>query len=179
MKLEEYAWNKHEQKLKSERSEFKYTASKIKILDCIELRNEIEEALENLPQKLLARWALKVASKYLDYLDSHLKNDPRIQAGIENLEKRIEGKIGTYELRKIGFDINKLAQESKSDLSKYSARSFTHAIATGHMRGHALVSSDYAIKATNLMTNNSLEDVILERKRQLKIIDELLETPLH
>ncbi|NLB35402.1 MAG: hypothetical protein GX817_06275, partial [Elusimicrobia bacterium] len=31
LKLEEYAWNKHEQKLKSERSEFKYTASKIKI----------------------------------------------------------------------------------------------------------------------------------------------------
>jgi hypothetical protein len=173
LKLEEYAWNKHEQKIKAEQTEFKYSDPKIKIADNIELRNTIEEALEKLPQKLLAKWAFRVASIYLDYLDSHLKNDPRINLGIETLEKRIEGNIRAYDLRKVGFDVNKLAKESKSDVSKYSARSFAQAIATGHMRGHALVSSDYAIKVINLLTHNSLEAATKERERQLNIIDEL------
>src|SRR5699024_4030578 len=131
--------------------------------------NKIEEELEKLSQKLLAQWALNVAVPYLDYLDNHLKDDPRICLGIETLEKRIEGhiraydlrKVGftnhkllyallfvfhirAYDLRKVGFTVNELAKESKTNTSKYSARSFAQAIATGHMRGHAMVSSDYA-----------------------------------
>lgn len=174
MKLEEYAWNKHEQKMKAEQTEFKYSKPKIKILDNVELRNEIEVILEEMPQKFLAQWALKVASVYLDSLDSHLKNDPRINLGIETLEKRIKGNTRAYDLRKVGFVVNELAKESNSDVSKYSARSFAQAIATGHMRGHALVSSDYAIKVKNLLTENSLIDSTNERKRQIRIIDELI-----
>ena len=174
MELEEYAWNKHEQKIKAEHEELKYSHPKIKVIDNIELRNEIEVMLEKMSQKLLARWALKVAEKYLNHLDSHLKNDPRINLGIETLEKRIEGSISAYDLRKVGFVVNELAKESKTDVSKYSARSLAQAIATGHMRGHALVSSDYAIKAVNLLTESSLAASTNERERQLKIINELL-----
>ncbi|WP_422124605.1 putative immunity protein [Planococcus sp. X10-3] len=174
MNLEEYAWNKHEQKIKAEQEEFKYSSPKIKIIDNMELRNRIEETLEKMPQKFLAQWALRVASVYLDHLDIHLKNDSRINLGMETLEKRIEGNIRAYDLRKVGLIVNELAKESSSDISKYSARSFAQAIATGHMRGHALVSSDYAIKVENLLTENSLTASTKERTRQLKIIDELL-----
>lgn len=89
------------------------------------------------------------------------------------MENRIEGNIRAYDLREVGFTVNKLAKESKSDVSKYSARAFAQAITTGHMMGHALVSSDYAIKVTNLLIHNSLEATIEERERQLRIIDEL------
>lgn len=174
MNIDEYAWNKHEQKTK-EQTEFTYSKPKIKILDNYELRNKIEEELEKLPQKLLIQWALKVAIPYLDYLDNHLKGDPRIDLGIETLERRIEGSIRAYDLRKVGFTVNELAKESKSDISKYSACSFAQAIATGHMRGHAMVSSDYAIKVVNTLTNNSLDASTNERKRQFKIIDDLLD----
>ena len=81
MNIDEYAWNKHEQKTK-EQTEFTYSKPKIKILDNYELRNKIEEELEKLPQKLLIQWALKVAIPYLDYLDNHLKGDPRIDLGV-------------------------------------------------------------------------------------------------
>lgn len=60
-------------------------------------------------------------------------------------------------------------------VSRYAARSFAHAIATGHMRGHAMVSSDYAIKVVNLLTSNSLEASTKERRRQLKIFINLNE----
>lgn len=172
--LDEYAWNKHEQK-KKEQLEFTNSQPKIKIVDNTNLRNKIEEELEKLSQKLLAQWALNVAVPYLDYLDSHLKDDPRICLGIETLEKRLEKHIRAYDLRKVGFAVNELAKESKTEISKYSARSFAQAIATGHMRGHAMISSDYAIKAVNTLTNNSLDASTDERKRQLKILGELLD----
>lgn len=174
LNIEDYAWNKHEQELKKQ-NEFTYSKPKIKIIDDIGLRNKIEDNLENLPQKLVAKWALKVATPILEYLDNYLKHDRRIELGIETLEKRIKGSINAYDLRKIGFIVNELAKESETEVSKYAARSFAHAIATGHMRGHAMVSSDYAIKVVNLLTSNSLEASTKERRRQLKIFINLNE----
>ncbi|MFD2880952.1 putative immunity protein [Paenibacillus rhizoplanae] len=76
-----------------------------------------------------------------------------------------------FDLRKVGFTVNELAKESKTDISKHAARSFAQAIATGHMRGHALVSSDYAIKTTNSLTGNSIDASTKERERQLKLTE--------
>ncbi|WP_340003379.1 putative immunity protein [Paenibacillus sp. FSL K6-0276] len=175
MNIEEYAWNKHEQQLK-ETNEFTYSSPKIKIVDNNELRNQLEETLEKLPQKLLAKWALRIAVEHLSYLDDYLVNDPRIDLGIETLEKRITGDIRAFDLRKIGFIVNELAKESTTEVSKYAARSFAQAIATGHMRGHAMVSSDYAVKLVNYISNNSsvAEAATKERERQLRIIEELI-----
>ncbi|GGO00998.1 putative immunity protein [Saccharibacillus kuerlensis] len=172
MNIEEYAWDKHEQKLKQQ-TEFTYSEPKIKIVDDSDLRKKIEAALEELPQKLLAQWAVQVSAEHLHDLDHHLKNDPRIELGLETLQKRMEGSIGAYELRKTGFIVNQLSKESKTKTSQYAARSFAQAIAVGHMRGHALVSSDYAVKLVNLLFNNSLEAATRERQRQLKILNEL------
>lgn len=110
MKLDDYAWNKHEQKVKEEQTEFKHSNPKIKIIDNTELRNKIEEALEKMSQKLLAQWALKVATPYLDYFDNHLKDDSRINLGIETLQNRIDGSIRAFDLRKVGFIVNELAK---------------------------------------------------------------------
>lgn len=175
MNIEEYAWNKHELQIK-ETHDFTYSSPKIKIVDNNDLRNQLEETLEKLPQKLLAKWALRVAVAHLDHLDSHLVKDPRIELGIETLEKRITGDIRAFDLRKVGFIVNELAKESTTEASKYAARSFAQAIATGHMRGHAMVSSDYAVKLVNCISNNSsvAEAATKERERQLRIVEELL-----
>ncbi|WP_214484906.1 putative immunity protein [Bacillus sp. SM2101] len=174
MNIDDYAWNKHEQKLKEMQREFTYSKPKIKIVDNTEIRNRIEKALEELSQKSLAQWALKVANKHLIHLDNQLKNDERIKLGIESLEKRIEGSIRAYDLRKVGFIVNELAKESITEASKFAARSFAQAIATGHMRGHALVCSDYAVKLINSLSDNSLDTATKERQRQLKILNELI-----
>ncbi|AIQ24155.1 putative immunity protein [Paenibacillus sp. FSL H7-0737] len=173
MNIEEYAWNKHEQQIKST-NEFTYSSPKIKIVDNNELRNQLEETLEKLPQKFLAKWALSVAVEHLDHLDQHLINDPRIDLGIETLEKRIAGGIRAFDLRKVGFIVNELAKKSTTEASKYAARSFEQAIATGHMRGHAMVSSDYAVKMVNISNDFSVaEAATKERERQLRIAKEM------
>jgi len=173
LNIDEYAWNKHEQQIKAT-NEFTYSSPKIKIVDNNELRNQLEETLEKLPQKLLAKWALSVSVENLEHLDQHLVNDPRINLGIVTLEKRIAGDIRAFDLRKVGFIVNELAKESTTEASKYAARSFAQAIATGHMRGHAMVCSDYAVKLVNI-SNNSLvaEAATKERERQLRIAEEM------
>ncbi|WP_438716051.1 putative immunity protein [Enterococcus sp. AZ109] len=60
-----------------------------------------------------------------------------------------------------------MAQESSSELSKYAARIFAQAVATDHMRGHALVSADYGIKVINLLFPMDLLQVTQQREMQL------------
>ncbi|MEJ9225464.1 putative immunity protein [Priestia aryabhattai] len=69
------------------------------------------------------------------------------------MQKRIEESIRAFDLRKVGFIVNELDKDSKPDVSKYSARSFAQAIATGHMKIQAMVSSDYAINKGNKSSN--------------------------
>lgn len=117
-------------------------------------------------QKYVAQWALKGSNEYLHYFDSHLRNAPRIKLGVKSLKDRMNGKIRAYDLCKVGFIVNELAKDSTSEASKYTARAF----ATGHMRGHVLVRSDYLIKLINTLTHNPLETATEERERQLRII---------
>ncbi|WP_341482550.1 putative immunity protein [Paenibacillus pseudetheri] len=94
--------------------------------------------------------------------------------GIETLEKRIAGDIRAFDLRKVGFIVNELAKESTTEASKYAARSFAQAIATGHVRGHAMVSSDYAVKLVNVSNDSSVAGAATkERERQLRIVEEM------
>ena len=51
---------------------------------------------------------------------------------------------------------------------------FAQAIATGHMRGHAIVSSDYAIKVINLKYTNNYNIVINERNIQIEFAKSFL-----
>lgn len=102
-----------------------------------------------------------------------MKKDDRIIQAENVFKNRINGTCNAYQLRRVGFLANELARESETEISKYSARVFAQAIAVGHMRGHAIVSSDYAIKVINLLYPNSLSNTIVERKKQIALADEL------
>ena len=46
--------------------------------------------------------------------------------------------------------------------------------ATGHMRGHAIVSSDYAIKVINILFPNDNLKVEEERNRQIELANQII-----
>ncbi|MDE6242015.1 MAG: hypothetical protein K2M08_06330 [Anaeroplasmataceae bacterium] len=48
-----------------------------------------------------------------------------------------------------------------------------HAVASGHMKEHSMVASDYAIKVIDLMYDNDLEKVTEERLWQLEKLKEI------
>lgn len=160
-----YSWNEHE--LKTERH--LPTKPKIKLEDDQQLRAQLELTLEELPHALLAEWALEQSLAYLQYLDPPLQKDPRIAQSMDVLRQRVAGECSAHELRQAGFMANELARESSSLLSKYAARVFAQAIATGHMRGHALVSADYGIKVINELFPNDLLQVRQQREAQLAL----------
>ena len=63
----------------------------------------------------------------------------------------------------------KLSQQARSSVSKYAARIFAQAVATAHMRGHAVVSADYAVKVVNLLSPDDIEAVRKEREKQIEL----------
>ena len=87
-------------------------------------------------------------------------------------EARLAGKVSAHELRKAGFLAQKLSQQAKSPVSKYAARVFAQAVATAHMRGHAIVSADYAVKVINLQSSDDMQAVVRERKQQIELAKE-------
>ena len=80
--------------------------------------------------------------------------------------------MNDYHLRQAGFLANTLAKKSVNDISKCSARVFAQAISTGHMRGHAIVSSDYAVKVKNLISACNVSS--RERDIQIEIASKYL-----
>ena len=85
------------------------------------------------------------------------------------LEERIAGKVSACKLRQAGFLAQQLSQQAKSPVSKYAARVFAQAVATAHMRGHAIVSADYAVKVVNLLSPADIVAVRKEREKQMAL----------
>lgn len=171
MNLNEYAWNEHEKSLKQEGKVNIPTQYKVKIKDNIDKRIELEEILESFTQKDLSEWVITNAKRFkkdIDIGDTELKNSI-IKNTEATFHQRMKGSASAYELRQSGFSANTLSKKSKSEISKFASRVFAQAIATGHMRGHAIVSSDYAIKVVNLKSNYCMSSSTEERNKQINI----------
>ena len=115
------------------------TKTKIKISDDIELRKILDEEYEK--------------SCY--------------QSGIWCEWKLAKGKC-PYAWCKAGFKIHQLAKSSQDIVTQTALRVVGQAVATGHMREHAMVSSDYAVKVINVLFPDDINAVRQERLWQIE-----------
>lgn len=175
MKLTEYAWNDHERQLKADGLEKIPSPYNVKIVDNLAKRIQLEEALAQLSQADLAKWAILNGERFIQDIDINdsQKKIEIIAATKAMFLKRIDGQASAYELRQAGFLANTLAKEAVSETGKFAGRIFAQAIATGHMRGHAIISADYAIKVANLKHPNDMDTVIAERKQQIQLVSKI------
>ena len=74
-KKNDFAWNDHE---KNQRIKIP-SPYKIKILDDLSLRIELETILSELPQKQLANWAITNSQRFKQYFDNKLKGKLQVQ----------------------------------------------------------------------------------------------------
>ena len=171
MKPEDYAWNAHERTCYENSQVILPSPYKLKILDDGEKRLELELVLEQLPQGQLARWAMKIASSFIDLIDAEDESEKQniLTQVREVFQARLDGRASAYEVRQAGFLANKLSQQAQSQIGKYAARVFAQAVATGHMRGHAIVAADYAIKVRNLRSPDDLQRAAKEREGQIEL----------
>ena len=57
--------------------------------------------------------------------------------------------------------------ELEQILAQLPQQQLAQAVATAHMRGHAIVSADYAVKVLNLQSPDDTEAVRKEREKQI------------
>jgi len=143
------------------------TKAKIRIKDNVKLRTEIDELYENKNQIDLAKWSLKIAKRILHVAGIDYKNIDVIVEGFKINELWQKGEARMHDVRQVSFKIHKLARDSESEIQKSAFRTVSQAIASGHMKEHAMVASDYAIKTIEIITNNDTDAITKERKWQL------------
>lgn len=150
------------------------TIVKIKIKDNRELREEIDELYEKIDQVKLAKWSLVMAKHTLETVNIDYKPIDEIINGFTVNELWQIGNARMHDVRQAGFKIHKIVRECDCEINKTALRVVGQAIASGHMREHAMVASDYAIKTINLLKPNDLEAVTAERQWQLNELRKFL-----
>lgn len=149
------------------------TKTKIKIVDNIELRRTLDYEYEKSSQIKLCKYALLLATHILTMIDYDDMNNPIITDGYAINEKWQKGTARMHDVRQAGFQIHQLAKKAQDVVIQTSLRVVGQAIATGHMREHAMVASDYAIKVINLLFPNDVNAVKQERLWQIETLNNI------
>lgn len=148
------------------------TFRKIKIIDNDIIRNKIDQLYEKQEQIILAKWSLEMAKHIIEITNFDINKYPEIQEGFNINEQWQNGNARMHDVRQIGFKIHKIAREQKNELNKNIIRVIGQAVASGHMREHSMITSDYSIKVINLLYNDDIEKIKEERIWQLEKLTE-------
>lgn len=149
------------------------TKTKIKINDDTELRIILDKEYEISSQIRLCKYALLLATHILALVQFKDIHNIVIQEGFFVNEQWQKGKAFMHDVRQAGFKIHQMAKSCDEILTETTLRVVGHSVATGHMKEHAMVASDYAIKVINLMFPNDENRVHEERLWQIKHLKEL------
>ena len=154
------------------------TQAKIKIKDNSALRAEIDELYEKMSQTDLAKWSLQLAKHILDIVQIDYNAVAELSDGFRVNELWQDGRSGMHDVRQAGFKIHKLARLCESDVKKTALRAAGQAVASGHMREHAMVASDYSVKTIGLLSSDDMEAITAEREWQLSELRKFAEFEL-
>lgn len=149
------------------------TKVKIKINDIPELRVVLDEIYEKKTQLQLAQWAVKLAKHILALVEYNYENDPVIKNGFDTNRQWQIGEARMFDVRQAGFKVHQLAKECNNPAIQAALRVAGQAVGTGHMREHAMVASDYAIKVINLRYSNDTNAVKVEREWQIETLNQI------
>ncbi len=151
---------------------------KIKIQDISELRKILNEKQEAATHVQLCEYSLLLAKHILKVASYEDSNNPILQLGFTTNESWQIGQARVYDIRQSGFQIHKLAKQCQHAPTQAALRVAGHAVGVAHMRQHAMVASDYAIRVMNLLYPNDYEEVLQERKWQIDCLDRIVKESL-
>lgn len=146
---------------------------KIKILDNPELRKKLARLVLSAKQQDLANWAINCTKHILDLSEEEI-NWPVVNFGFETNIAWQSNKATVSEVRQAGFKIHEEARKCKSDITKNILRAAGQAVAVGHMKEHAIVCSDYAIKVIQLYAGNDINEITKERIWQIEELEKII-----
>ena len=138
----------------------------IKKLDDIpELKEQLISIYETKSHKDVSRYSLLLAEHVLT-LTSMPANET-IDACFTVSRAWQRGEARFQEARQVAFALHRLAREETDPVRVKVYRTLGQIAATPHVKRHALVASDYAVKLINLMYPKDLNAVRKEREAQI------------
>ena len=147
------------------------TPPKPRIPDDPALRARLDREHEGASRVQACQYALKLAARILDSIDYH--DDGTVEEGFLFNERWQQGKVRTAEVRRASFKIHKLAKACDQAVAGAALRVAGHAVAAAHVKRHAMVASDYAVKVAALLHRDDMEAVRQERLRQIAQLQEI------
>lgn len=143
------------------------TTPKIKIEDNSPLRSTLDAIYAERSQHELAKWSLSMATHVFALTGYDVDEFPTVLEALAVNEAWQRAEARVHEVRQAGFWIHELAKATTDPLLQAVLRVAGQAVGTGHMREHAMVASDYAIKAVNLLHPGDSNAVARERQWQI------------
>lgn len=157
------------------------TRTKIQIPDDQELRVLLDEEYETASQAELCRYARTLSAHILELMDDaelidESIEDEIVRKGFEIHEQWQAGKASMHDVRRVSFRIHQMAKASGNPAVCAGLRVAGHAVAAAHMREHAMVASDYAVKVISLLHPDCMDAVRKERLWQIHHLQEVKST---
>jgi hypothetical protein len=139
-----------------------------RIDDLPEMKEEIESLCESKSHKEVSKYGLQLAEHILRLTNTPL--DDAMQACFDINIKWQEGTVKFHEARVVSDRLLQMAREEKDPARMKLLRFMGQVAAIPHVKRHALIASDYAVKLINLMYPGDMEEVRRERETQIKIL---------
>jgi hypothetical protein len=139
-----------------------------KIDDVPDLRLELENIFEGKSHKEISRYGLLLAEHILSL--ANVQPCDAIKECFDITEKWQEGKAKFQEARNVAFKLHRLAREEADPVKVKVLRVMGQVAATPHVKRHALIASDYAVKLINMLYPNNFDEVRKEREAQIELM---------
>ena len=139
---------------------------KIRIDDDPELRSRLEAKVSSSGNKVLALWAMGLAEHVASSIEDSDPVGRAVSLCSEVVDGFIDGSMDVGEIRRRGFAVHALARDSEG-VEQVVIRTIGHALSVCHMRDHAMVASDHAVKVINILYPGDMGAVSDERVWQL------------
>lgn len=147
------------------------TPSKLAIPDDVALRARLDREHEGASHLQACQYALKLAAHILGLIE--YQDEGTVKEGFLLNEQWQQGKVRMADVRRASFMIHKLAKASDNTVVATALRVAGHAVAAAHVKQHAMVASDYAVKVIALLHRDAMEAVRQERLWQISQLQEI------
>lgn len=142
-----------------------------KLDDVSELKEKLISVYETKTHKDVSRYSLLLAEHVLAL--SGMPVNAIVDACFSVSRAWQAGTVKFQEARQIAFALHRLAREEPDPVYVLVYRTLGQIAATPHVKRHALVASDYAVKLINRMFPGDLEKVREMREKQISMLDQV------
>ena len=126
-----------------------------------------EELTKKATHQTLALWAIACAERAMHYFENNYPLDSRPKQALETLQKWVDtGVFRMSEIRSASLSAHAAAREVGEDSpAKSAARAAGQAVATAHVRTHAIGAAIYAQQAIYRFANENEADAAVAQER--------------